>query len=561
MVKRLPSGISDYERLITDNYYYVDKTLYIEKLENYPNPNVMFLRPRKFGKTLFTSTLENYYDVLKKDKFDTLFSDTYIGKNPTSSKNRYYILKFNFAGIDTNSIGSTIESFKQKVILSINSFIEKYNINFFINSDLTSEALLGNIFEAFRFQKPNEKIYVIIDEYDHFANELLGFNVSGFKDLVYKNGKVRKWYEILKEGTESVVDRIFITGVAPITLDGMTSGFNIVSDITRDFEFNEMMGFTKKELIEMMEYQEITSEKIEKLLPVMKENYDGYRFSLDAEEKMYNSNMTLYFLNQYVRSGKVPTELVDVNIASDYAKIGRMLNLCKGEKRLEILETTVSGEGIISGITEKFNPEIGFGDKEMVSMLYYLGYLTIGETVGIYPRLTIPNKMMREIYSDYLLKLVREELKMDFDVGTVYEQMTLETITTGKIDKVIEQLKKYLTNLSNRDYQRFDEKYVKLIFYCITMNMQMYFVRSEMEVRRKYPDLLLIPRENGKGYYSVMIEFKYLKKEEAKKLDEKKLEAKTQIEEYASFDELKNLPNLRKYTVVAVNDEIYIDEV
>ena len=561
MVKRLPSGISDYERLITDNYYYVDKTLYIEKLENYPNPNVMLLRPRKFGKTLFTSTLENYYDVLKKDKFDALFSDTYIGKNPTSSKNRYYILKFNFAGIDTNSIGSTIESFKQKVILSINSFIEKYNINFFINSDLTSEALLGNIFEAFRFQKPNEKIYVIIDEYDHFANELLGFNVSGFKDLVSKNGKVRKWYEILKEGTESVVDRIFITGVAPITLDGMTSGFNIVSDITRDARFNEMMGFTKKELIEMMEHQGITSEKIEELLPVMKENYDGYRFSLDAEEKMYNSNMTLYFLNQYVGLGKVPTELVDVNIASDYAKIGRMLNLCKDEKRLEILETTVSGEGIISGITEKFNPEIGFGDKEMVSMLYYLGYLTIGETVGIYPRLTIPNKMMREIYSDYLLKLVREELKMDFDVGTVYEQMTLETITTGKIDKVIEQLKKYLTNLSNRDYQRFDEKYVKLIFYCITMNMQMYFVRSEMEVRRKYPDLLLIPRENGKGYYSVMIEFKYLKKEEAKKLEEKKEEAKTQIEEYASFDELKNLPNLRKYTVVAVNDEIYVDEV
>ena len=561
MVKRLPSGISDYERLITDNYYYVDKTLYIEKLENYPNPNVMFLRPRKFGKTLFTSTLENYYDVLKKDKFDTLFSDKYIGKNPTSSKNRYYILKFNFSGIDTNNINSTIEGFKREVASSARVFVQKYNLDFIVNPEDQAEDILDNLFKAFSLQKPNEKIYVIIDEYDHFANELLGFNVSGFKDLVSKNGKVRKWYEILKKGTESVVDRIFITGVAPITLDGMTSGFNIVSDITRDFRFNEMMGFTKKELIEMMEYQGITSEKIDELLPVMKENYDGYRFSLDAEEKMYNSNMTLYFLNQYVGLGKVPTELVDVNIASDYAKIGRMLNLCKDEKRLEILETTVSGEGIISGITEKFNPEIGFGDKEMVSMLYYLGYLTIGETVGIYPRLTIPNKMMREIYSDYLLKLVREELKMDFDVGTVYEQMTLETITTGKIDKVIEQLKKYLTNLSNRDYQRFDEKYVKLIFYCITMNMQMYFVRSEMEVRRKYPDLLLVPRENGKGYYSVMIEFKYLKKEEAKKLEEKKEEAKTQIEEYASFDELKNLPSLRKYTVVAVNDEIYVDEV
>ena len=125
MVKRLPSGISDYERLITDNYYYVDKTLYIEKLENYPNPNVMFLRPRKFGKTLFTSTLENYYDVLKKDKFDTLFSDTYIGKNPTSSKNRYYILKFNFSGIDTNSIESTIKTFRNETVSSINLFTEK----------------------------------------------------------------------------------------------------------------------------------------------------------------------------------------------------------------------------------------------------------------------------------------------------------------------------------------------------------------------------------------------------------------------------------------------------
>ena len=559
MVKRLPSGISDYERLITDNYYYVDKTLYIEKLENYPNPNVMFLRPRKFGKTLFTSTLENYYDILKKDKFDMLFSDTYIGKNPTNSKNRYYILKFNFSGIDTNSIQTTLTGFRNSVALSINFFAINYGLDFYLNSEFSAEDLLGSLFEAFRLQKPNEKIYVIIDEYDHFANELLGFNVSGFKDLVSKNGKVRKWYEILKKGTESVVDRIFITGVAPITLDGMTSGFNIVSDITRDFEFNEMMGFTKKELIEMMEYQGITSEKIDELLPVMKENYDGYRFSLDAEEKMYNSNMTLYFLNQYVRSGKVPTELVDVNIASDYAKIGQMLNLCKGEKRLEILETTVSGEGILTQITQKFNPAVEFGDREMTSMLYYLGYLTIEKEEFGSANLVIPNKMMREIYSEYFLKVINEET--NFDKSVNYSILTRDVARDGKIDSIIELLKEYLTNLSNRDYQKFDEKYLKLIFYCIAMNMPMYRVKSEMEVQRKYPDLVLIPRETGKGYYSVMVEFKYLKKEEAKKLEEKKLEAKAQIEEYAGFDELKDLPNLRKYTVVAVNDEIYVDEV
>ena len=519
----------------------------------------MFLRPRKFGKTLFTSTLENYYDIKRKDKFDTVFSDTYIGKKPTKLKNRYHILKFNFSGIDTSSINSTIEGFKREVASSINVFIKKYDLDFIVNTSAQAEDVLDNLFKAFSLQKPNEKIYVIIDEYDHFANELLGFNVSGFKDLVSKNGKVRKWYEILKKGTESVVDRIFITGVAPITLDGMTSGFNIVSDITRDARFNEMMGFTKKELIEMMEHQEISKDKIEELLPIMKENYDGYKFSLDVEEKMYNSNMTLYFLNQYIGLGKIPTELVDVNIASDYAKIGQMLNLCKGEKRLEILETTVSGEGILTQITQKFNPAVEFGDKEMASMLYYLGYLTIEKEEFGSANLIIPNKMMRTIYSDYFIEVINEETKFDKSVN--YSELTRNVARDGNIDSLIALLKEYLTNLSNRDYQKFDEKYLKLIFYCIAMNMPMYVVKSEMEVQRKYPDLVLIPRENGRGYFSVMIEFKYLKKEDAKKLEGKKQEAKKQIEEYASFDELKNVPNLRKYTVVAVNDEIYVDEI
>ena len=177
--------------------------------------------------------------------------------------------------------------FKESVRLSINSFIQNYGLDFYINPELSAEGLLDNVFEAFRLQKHEEKIYVIIDEYDHFANELLGFNVDGFKNLVSKNGKVRKWYEILKKGTETVVERIFIAGVAPITLDSLTSGFNISSDITRDVRFNEMMGFTKNELVELMEEQNIPSETIETLLPIMKEHYDGYKFALKATENMY----------------------------------------------------------------------------------------------------------------------------------------------------------------------------------------------------------------------------------------------------------------------------------
>ncbi len=232
-MKKLPYGISDYERIVENDYYYVDKTKYIEKLENLAEPYIMFLRPRKFGKTLFTSVLENYYDVKKKDKFNKLFGETYIGKNPTKLKSSYYILRFNFSGIDTDKEETTIQGFKDKVIASINVFIKKYNLDFYVNENDTAEGILDNLFKAFYIQKNNEKIYVIIDEYDHFANELLGFRTENFKSLVSKNGKVRKWYEILKEGTESVVDRIFITGVAPITLDSMTSGFNISSDLTR----------------------------------------------------------------------------------------------------------------------------------------------------------------------------------------------------------------------------------------------------------------------------------------------------------------------------------------
>ena len=205
-MKKLPYGVSDYERLIEQGYYYVDKTKYIEKLENLAEPYIMFLRPRKFGKTLFTSTLENYYDINKKEKFEKLYGQTYIGQNPTPLKNSYYILRFNFSGINTETEETTIHGFREKVDLGINKFVSKYNLEFYNNSNLTTEGLLNSVFEAFFIQKQGEKIYVIIDEYDHFANELLSFNTSNFKNLVSKNGRVRKWYEILKEGTESVVD-------------------------------------------------------------------------------------------------------------------------------------------------------------------------------------------------------------------------------------------------------------------------------------------------------------------------------------------------------------------
>ena len=558
-MKKLPKGISNYEELVEDGYYYVDKTRYIEKLENLDDKRIMFLRPRKFGKTLFTSVLENYYDIDKKDKFEILFKDTYIGKNPTNEKNSYYILKFNFSGIDTTSIERTMGGFKATVIEAIKYFIGIYNLDFYINEVQEAEELLNSVFTAFSLQRPNQKIYVIIDEYDHFANELLSFHTEQFKDLVSKNGKVRKWYEILKKGTETVVKRIFITGVAPITLDSLTSGFNISKDITRDAQFNEMAGFTEKEVIELMEEQGVSKPEQEKLLPTMKENYDGYKFSINSENHMYNSNMSLYLLSDYIRLKQMPESLIDVNIASDYSKLSKMLQICQGEQSKQIIEQTVLGKGIVMSIIDKFNPEIEFGDQELISMLFYLGYLTIsGEVLGT-PELKIPNRVMKELYAEYFLESIEKNLNLRID-RINYSIMAQELAFEGKIDKVVEILKEYLKNLSNRDYQRFDEKYVKVLFYSIVMNLKnAYWIKSEYEVEREYPDLLLIPRQQDKGYYSIMIEFKYLKKGEEGKLEEKQEEARNQINRYSEYEEIKSIENLKKYSVIAVVDEVNVE--
>ena len=295
-----------------------------------------------------------------------------------------------------------MKGFKEKVTISVEGFIKKYGIDFYINPEQTVEGMTRSLIEAFKLQKNKEKIYVIIDEYDHFANELLGFHPEHFRNLVAKNGKIRKWYEVLKEGTETVVDRIFITGVAPITLDSLTSGFNISKDISQDVRFNDMMGFTENELTEVLNSQEISEEEQKKIIPIMKENYDGYRFNPKASNHIYNSNMSLYFLAEYVWSRKMPNKLVEVNIESDYNEIGNMLNLCKREKKLEILRKIVEREPILADIVAKFNPAIEFNENDMISMLYYLGYLTIsGESLGM-SELTIPNKVMTEIYADFL---------------------------------------------------------------------------------------------------------------------------------------------------------------
>ena len=567
-MRKLPNGISNYEDIVAEKRIYVDKTMYIEKMEDLADKTIMFLRPRKFGKTLFTSTLECYYDKNRADKFEELFGKTYIGKNPTPNKNRYCILRFNFSGISTNTVEETIKGFREKVDLGINRFVTDYELDFYNNPEQSTEGILGSIFEAFRTQRRNEKIYVIIDEYDHFANELLGFKTDEFKELVAKNGKIRKWYEILKEGTESVVDRIFITGVAPITLDSTTSGFNIANDITKDIEFNDMLGFGKEDVRYLMTEIEIPEEKQEELLPIIKENYDGYIFSDEIENnklkdyKLYNSNMTLYFLNEYCRLKESPKKLVDMNILSDYKKIEAFMDLCQNMNKIELLEKIVAEEPVESELTEKFNAEISFGEKELISLLFYLGYLTIKENEFGTLKFVTPNEVIRKVYSDYFLEYIKRKAGMKEEIknGDMLKEILLE----GKIDKAMEILGTFLANLSNRDYQRFDEKYIKVIFYSICRMLGAVYVKSELEVGGEYADILIVPREKLNERYGVLLEFKYIKQEDYNKnpelLEQKKKEAIAQLERYTKTEELQAIPNLRSYAVVVIKDKIQVEE-
>jgi hypothetical protein len=259
-VKPIPYGIADYKSIITKGYAYVDKTMYIRSLER-AGVYHLFLRPRRFGKSLFASMLGYYYDIAEKNNFDLLFSNMDIGRNPTDDKNAYYVLKFNFSGIRTDSPEIMLRSFTRKIYEALFAFCISYQLDILLEMDSPEEQIL-HFFTQFR-AKCTGKIYVIIDEYDHFANELLSSDPTSFTGAVSTGGFVRTWYEVLKEVSGTIVERIFITGVSPITLDSLTSGFNIAKNFSMRSEFNEMMGFTRAE-VEQLIQETISQEELDR---------------------------------------------------------------------------------------------------------------------------------------------------------------------------------------------------------------------------------------------------------------------------------------------------------
>ena len=561
---KFPYGLSNFEQVATNDYVFVDKTPFIPLLEK--ERFVSYLRPRRFGKSLFLSILEHYYDVLRKEKFEKLFGKYYIGQNPTPLANSYRILNFNFSGINTDTRESSQQGFNFSVEGSLIGFMKRYKCfseqeeQYIIRHD--AEEMLNHFFEYYPEDYP---IYILIDEYDHFTNEILYRNLNEFKDSVSQNGYVRKFYEVIKNATQQgVVARVFITGVSPITLDSLTSGFNIIKHLTHKAEFEQVMGFTENEVRELLNLVLTDKNREEEIMQELKKWYNGYKFYPFSTENLYNSDMILYGLDEFKSEQRLPARMLDPNIMPDYGKLKQMFEVVNVRKNQEVLQEVLENGNITSELVYQFNLERGFGKKEFISFLYYLGNLTIQESsqMGL-SRFRIPNQVIAELYWQYYATVLQSYAGIEteeYDLQKVVHDMA----TDGKYEPFFEMIEELLEGLSNRDFIQFSEKYIKMAIIAYMQLANLFEVRSEREVKNLgYIDLeLLKSMQNPFQHIEYAMEIKYLKKANKAQLAQVQQEAKEQLLSYYKNDpELQKKPQLILLTVVVVKSKVHVQKV
>ncbi|MBF0410701.1 MAG: AAA family ATPase [Candidatus Riflebacteria bacterium] len=563
-MKRIPYGISNFKKLVQNGYYYVDKTEYIRKLEELNEEYIVFLRPRRFGKSLFLSALEHYYDIKHADSFQKLFGNFHIGKNPTPLHNTYYVLSLSFSGINTDTPENTRKSFSSNVYKGIMEFSIKYNANVEVEMSQEASVMIDLFFAQIR-KYITGKVYLLIDEYDHFANELLGFNTEFYKDSVSRNGFVRKFYEMLKEATKAgILDRIFITGVAPITLDSMTSGFNIAKNFSRDIDFTDMIGFSESEV------RTLTSEAInypfEDNILKLRYYYNGYLFHPESETRLFNSDMILYYLSYFQRKGKELPDMFDRNVVSDYGKIGNLFNIggCNSE-RMQVLNNIIEGKEQQTIITDQFNLELPMTLNDFKTLLFYMGFLTIKryDSTGDLIFLDVPNYVMKELYFNYFRFKIEEHFSFKID-STKISTAIMEIAREGSISKLVQLAEEVLHRMSDRDFINFSEKVVQAVMLTFLFETKIYYSKTEYPVEDGYIDIVLLKGSAGNPKFYAMIELKYISKADySEKLREEKLEeAKKQILQYTQSEELLAYPNMRKWAAVFCKDKcVALEEV
>ncbi|MBP3470701.1 MAG: ATP-binding protein [Paraprevotella sp.] len=547
-VKRIPYGVSNFVEVVEQNQYYVDKTMYLPLLEEQPS-NLFFIRPRRFGKSIFLSMLRAYYDIAQKDKFERRFGKLWIGSRPTPLQGAFQILFLDFSRV--GGLDRTLaENFDDYCCGGLDDFASIYEPYYYPGFEQEMKAQYGTInklnFLDRKARTSGAKLYLIVDEYDNFTNLVL--NEQGnevYHALTHASGF---YCEVFKK-FKGMFERIFMTGVSPVTLDDLTSGFNIGWNISTDFQFNMMLGFSETDVREMLQYYKDAGQlpsqvNIEAMIEEMRPWYDNYCFakeSLERDPKMFNCDMVLYFLLRYITLGKSPKEMIDPNTRTDYNKMRKLIRLDKldGNRKGVLREITERGQIVTTLIptfpaTEIAKPEI------FPSLLFYYGMLTITGIRGKRMVLGIPNNNVRKQYYEYLLEEYQNERHINLnDLGLMYYDMAYEGQWRETLEFIAQAYKENSSVRSSiegeRNLQGFFTAYLSTNAY--------YLTAPEVELNHGFCDLFLMPdlmRYDVK--HSYILELKYLStKETDAKAETQWAEAVEQIKRYAEGAKVRQM--------------------
>ena len=562
--KRIPYGMMNFAVIRRDDCYYVDKTRFIPIIED-ADKFFFFIRPRRFGKSLTVSMLQHYYDIAAKDKFDALFGDLYIGKHPTSDRNSYLVLYLNFSGI----VGE-LHNYRKGLDAHCQTMFDYFCD---IYADYLPQGIKEKLdekegaVEQFEYlftecNKTGQRIYLFIDEYDHFTNAILADpeSLRHYTNETHGEGYLRAFFNKVKAGTYSSIERCFITGVSPVTMDDLTSGFNIGTNYSLTQEFNQMMGFTEEEVREMLTYYSTTSpfnHTVDELIEIMKPWYDNYCFAQKSygETTMYNSNMVLYFVKNYIMDGNAPEDMIEDNIRIDYEKLRMLIRKDKEFAHdASVIQTLVS-QGYITGELKKGFPATSITNPDnFVSLLYYFGMLTISGTYKGKTKLTIPNQVVREQLYAYLLSTY-DEADLNFssyEKNELSSSLAYDGSWQAYFGYIADCLKRYA---SQRDKQK-GEFFVHGFTLAMTAQNRFYRPISEQDTQAGYVDIFLCPLLEiySDMKHSYIVELKYAKyKDPERRVEELRQEAIAQANRYADTETVKNaVGNTKLHKIVVV---------
>lgn len=573
--KLLPYGMMNFADIRLDNYYYVDKTSFIPVIEQ-SDRFFFFIRPRRFGKSLTLNMLQHYYDVRTRDKFDALFGDLYIGKHPTRDRNSYLVLYLNFSGI-SGELHNYRQGLDAHCNTSFDYFCDIYaeylpkGIKEVLNEKAGAVEQLDYLYH--QCELAGQQIYLFIDEYDHFTNAILSDaeSIHRYTEETHKEGYLRAFFNRVKAGTYSSIKRCFITGVSPVTMDDLTSGFNIGTNYSLTPKFNAMMGFTEDEVREMLTYYSTKApfhHTVDELIELMKPWYDNYCFAQECYDQptLYNSNMVLYFVKNYIdNNGKAPRNMIESNIRIDYEKLRMLIRKDKEFAHdASIIQTLVS-QGYITGELKDGFPAANIVDSDnFVSLLYYFGMLTVSGTYKGKTKLIIPNQVVREQLYTYLLNTYNEaDLSFNnHEKDELSSALAYDGAWQSYFDYIADCLKRYA---SQRDKQK-GESFVHGFTLAMTAQNRFYRPISEADTQSGYVDIFLSPMLEiyPDMSHSYIIELKYAKyKDPESRVEELRAEAIAQANRYADTDRVKNAigtTQLHKIVVVYKGMEMRVCE-